>query len=54
MNTRRFAGRDVRRWFGAKARLSALDDFYRSYNKGEYYRMFKEEAEYLLKRGLFR
>ena len=48
------SGRVVRSVFTPSERIKALDDFYKSYNGGEYYQDFVRELQYTLANGLFR
>ena len=47
------SGDVVRRVFSPQERIAALDQYYRNYNKGEYYRSFLEELSYILSKGKF-
>ena len=47
-------GEVVRDIFTQSERLTALDNFYRTYNGGEYYKDFLKEMAETLSRGLFK
>ena len=54
MNPQRSSGDEVIEHFSMAERYTALEDFYSTYNDGEYYERFMKEVDYMIEKGKWR